>query len=214
MSNIKFHTSKDQRWADVNGEMMPFSKLPKSDKAKEKHSAKIYSLALVATNALQSLKEYADVACDEIIDQVKRENSAQDVKERGKGKGNYRWYNYNRSMRIEVDVNEAITFDDLLINEAKGKFDEWIKRNVEESLIAEFVTSAFTQTKGKLDTARVLSLVGKIKKYPGAKYALLHEGVSLIEKSIGRAPGKKYIRFSTRNEDGSYTYLTLDFASI
>jgi hypothetical protein len=209
-----FHTSKDQRWADVNEEFTPFSKLYPSDKLKEKHAAKIYNLALAATTALQSLKEFADCACDEIIAKVKAENQALDVKVRGRGKGNYRWYNYNRSMRIEVDINEAIVFDDLMIAEAKDLFDEWIKKNVEESLIAEFVTSAFSQNKGKLDTARVLSLVGKIKKYPGAKYVLLHNGVALIEKSISRAPGKKYIRFSVRKVDGSYEYLKLDLASV
>jgi hypothetical protein len=137
----------------------------------------------------------------------------EDLRARGDGKGNYTWFNFDRSVKIEVSVNERIEFDDLTIKACKEKLDEFLSENVtsKHEMIKQIVTDAFSTTRGKLDAKKVMSLLRYKDK---VKDALFLESMELLEKSIRRPDSKTYYRISERMEDGGYRVIDLNFSSI
>jgi hypothetical protein len=135
------------------------------------------------------------------------------IKEEQRGKGNFMWYNFDRSIRIEVKIAERIEFDDLTIKAAKAKFDEFLDANIEGKVdfAKELVLDAFTTRNGKLDVKRVLSL---LKYKSKVKDAIFQEAMTHLEASIRRPDSKTYFRISVKDDNGEYQYINLDFAAI
>lgn len=125
-------------------------------------------------------------------------------------KGNYTLTSFDKSIRIEVNVNELIEFDEN-INLAQMKLQEFIEnktKGVDIDIVA-LINQAFTTRKGRLDKARIFGLFSLNITHP-----LWQESMELIRKSINRNSTVRYMEISEKDENGRYIPIRLNFATI
>src|SRR5690606_379589 len=127
--------------------------------------------------------------------------------------GNFTWHNFDRSLKIEVSINERIQFDDLTITACKDKLNQLIDANNEGKVesIKDMVNDAFSTSRGKLDAKKVMSL---LKYKSRIKAPVFQEAMVLLEESIRRPDSKVYFRIWKKNQDGKYENIDLNFSSI
>jgi hypothetical protein len=199
---------KSKTWIDEAGREIPTVYLNPSDKLKERYAHTLLVRAKSLHEKLREFKELSRRLNDEVFSK-----SMEDLRAKGDGKGNYTWFNFDRSVKVEVSVNERIEFDDLTIKACKEKLDEFLNANVESKheMIKQIVTDAFSTTRGKLDAKKVMSLLRYKDK---VKDDLFLESMELLERSIRRPDSRTYYRISERTGDGDYQVIDLNFSSI
>lgn len=206
---MKQQTPKDKSWTDAKGIEVPYNRTTAQERLQERSAYKLATEALKAEAMLKQLKElvlrvHADVLAG--FDKAKGTT----VKA---SKGNKEWYNFDRSIRVEADVQDRIEFDSLTITAAREKLHTYLtsKLSSDDEFLVEMVTKAFETTNGKLDSKRVMHLVSYKSK---VKAQLFQEAIALIEQSIRRTNSKTYFRVSLREEDGSYRTIQLNIAAL
>ena len=194
-------------WTDETGITIPFDRLSKLERTKERLSGKILKNAFKINTSLIAFKEEIDEALKAIHVILAEDNKL------ANSKGNFTWYNFDRSIKIEVNVNETIRFDEALIASARECLDTFLRKNVKgtDELVRELINSAFQNTKGGLDSKRVLSLM---KFRLRIKDADFQKALNLIEQSISRPSSKKYFRVWAKDGDDQYQNIDLNFSSI
>jgi hypothetical protein len=199
---------KEGFWVNEAGDKVPVGYINKSDKLKERHAHTLLVRAKLLNEKLSEFKELSKRLNDEVFTAAMA-----DFKASAATKGNYTWFNFDRSVKIEVSVNERIEFDDLTIKACKEKLDEFLNANVESKhdFVKQLVTDAFATTRGKLDAKKVMSLLRYEDKIHDA---LFQESLSLLKQSIRRPDSRMYYRISERQADGSYQVIDLNFSSI
>lgn len=201
-----------QAWTDETGVSVPFNRISGVEIVKEQYSAKLLKEAITINSRLQSFMEMITDANEKLNSVIDAENKKLDKKVKPT-KGNFTWFNFDRSIKVEVSIQESIKFDDAKIASAREKFDAFIERNVQgtDDIVRQLINSAFANTRGGLDPKKVLSLLkfrSKIKD-KGFQTAL-----DLIEESISRPTSKRYFRVWCKGEDGQYQNIDLNFSSI
>lgn len=207
--NTIHQKSKDGTWIDESGVAIPYNRTTRAERIMEKNAAKILKEAEKLHERLASFKETVRELCQEAYDAFMAEKEVQK-----ETKGNFTWYNFNRTIKIEVSINERIEFDDLTIEAAKAKFDEFLEDNItsKNAFAKQMVIDAFeTQRNNKLDTKRVLQLTRYEKKINDP---LFSEAVDLINQAIRRPDSKTYFRVWKMDEAGKYQNIDLNFSSI
>ncbi len=128
-------------------------------------------------------------------------------------KGNFTWFNFDRSIKIEVSINDRIEFDDLTMKACKEKFDEFLGLNLDEkqAFVKELINEAFSTSRGKLDAKKVMSLM---KYRTKIKDTLFQDALDLLEQSIRRPDSRTYFRVWKKADDGQYKNIDLNFSSI
>jgi hypothetical protein len=160
---------------------------------------------------LRNLKKVVQQACDEVIVSIREEH-----KIKTDSKGNVTWYNFDQSIKVEVDVKGLIRFDDVLIDAAKEKLMQLIGDNINgDDFVKSLVMDAFQTSSGQLDTRRILGL----KKYSSRINNLKikktwDEAMQLIDQSITRPESKTYFRIWVKDEKGQYKNIDLNFSNI
>lgn len=195
-------------WTDETGIAVPFNRLSKSEKLKEQIAGSLLKTALKINAGLLTFKTDIDKALVSV-----RESLIEEKKLHKKSKGNLTWYNFDRSIKIELNVNETIQFDEGLIAAAREHLDSFISKNVQgtEEVVRELINSAFQNTKGGLDSKKVLSLMKYRTKIKAAEF---QKALNLIEQSISRPSSKKYFRIWAKDVNGAYQNIDLNFSSI
>ncbi|TNE29182.1 MAG: DUF3164 family protein [Bacteroidetes bacterium] len=200
-----------KEWRDEQGLLIPANRVTKSEKLRERSSEKLLKQAKKVSGDIDKLKDlFADLS-EEVMNAVMLENEIDNKKH----KGNFTWYNFDRSIKIEVAISERIEFDDMLIAAAKEKFDEFLSDATGgvEDMIRELILDAFHNTKGRLDSKRVLGLVRYSSKVPKKTYPKFHDAVQLIQDSIRKPFSKKYFRIFEKNADGEYESINLNISA-
>ena len=202
------HTTKDSMWKDETGMQIPISRITKLERTMESKSSTILKKATSLNKQLSEFKLELKKNCTEIYAAAMSENGA-----KTDAKGNYTWFNFDRSIKIEVSISDKIEFDDLTIKASKEKFDEFLDENIQGKVdfAKEIVTDAFTTSRGKLDTKRVMSLLKYRTKVKDAKF---QEALTLLEQSIRRPDSKTYFRIWQKDGNGKYQNIDLNFSSI
>ncbi len=195
-------------WIDETGREIPVKYINKSDKLKERYLGRISKRAEKLHNDLFEFKAEVSKLGQEVYDKA-----MEDFKVSGNGKGNYTLYNFDRSIRLETSINELITFDDLAIKASKEHLDVFFSENLDPKVefIADLVKDAFSTTKGKLDTKKVMSL---LKYKSKIKHESFQKSMVCLEEGIRRPSSKTYYRIAVRLDDGSYKNIDLNFSSI
>lgn len=206
--NIKQQTAKEKVWKDEQGIEIPYNRTKPVERNKERAAYKLAKEAVVLNVMLQKFKGDINKTCEDIFQQVLTESERTKV-----GKGNFTWYNFDGSIKIEVSVNENIDFDTLLIEKAKQKLLDLIGESIsaEKDMIKELVLSAFQTSKGKLDTKKILGLKKHASRIKDKRY---HEAMQLIDSSIRRPDSKTYFRVWVKDESGQHKNIDLNFSSI
>lgn len=196
---------KEKIWVDETGQSIPVNRILPLEKLKEKTAFQCAKDALDIHNKLSAFKEKIAKECNAIYTEA--------MKDAKIGKGNFTFFNFDGSIKIETQVNELITFDTILIEKAKQKLMELVGESIssDKEFIKELVMSAFQTSKGQLDTKRVLGLKKHAKRIKDERY---HEAMALIDDSIRKPSSKTYFRVWLRTAQGHYESIDLNFSSI
>lgn len=192
-------------WINHEGLTVPAAYVPKIDKKKDRVCSSYLKKAKSINDRLTKFKVDLLNKCDEIYQEMLEDA---DVKT-GK-KGNFTITSFDKGIKIDVSISEKINFDDN-INLAQLKINEFLESKTVgiDPALSEIVNHAFTTTKGRLDTKRILSLFSlKIKD------KLWLKAMELIRKSITRNVSKRYVRIWERDAEGQYHAIELNFSSI
>jgi len=206
----KFYKTKDQIWKDETGMTIPVNRVTKAERLTERKTAQIVKKALDLNSRLKDFKRFIKDTAKEIYNAHLKENGG---KEKTDYKGNFTFYNFDRSVKVEVNVSEPIEFDDIHIQLAQEKLQEFLENNInaDNEFIKQLVLDAFKTRRGKLDTKRVLNLTRYVDK---VKDPLFKEAVELINKSIRRRPSRMYFRVFVKDDNGKYQNIDLNLSSI
>lgn len=201
-------TSKETVWLDESGMQIPYNRLTKLEKSKEVTSNRLLNKAISINNSLKLFKEEVKEQCEKIYRMAMDEMNS-----KGSGKGNFTWFNFDRSVKVEVSISERIEFDDLQIEACKEKLNEFLDDNIDGKVdfVKQLVNDAFSTSRGKLDTKKVMSL---LKYRSKIKAKMFQDALDLLELSIRHPESKTYFRIWLRTEDGSYQNVDLNFSSI
>jgi len=205
------HTSKDQFWTDESGIQIPYNRITGSERKKEKNAYSIVKKAQKAAEILKEVKQAITTATEEMLNAEREENNVALT-----GKGNYTWYNFDRSIKVQVDVNEAIKFDDIKIASAKEKLIDLIRNNITgDDFIISIVEDAFQTSRGKLDAKKILSLRKHSSRIQSEEIKELWEdAMKLIDEATTRPSSKSYHKIWIKNEDGKYDPIELNFSAL
>lgn len=212
MNTLTFKQQKpaDKVWTDEAGNTVPYDRTRKFERMNERALAAIAKQAMSLNKQLSEFKEQAFEQAREMYAAFIADNGG---KVPGKGKGNMTFYNFDRSIKAEVNVNEQITFDENFITLAKAKLDELLSDGLDgaKDFVKPLVMDAFSTSRGSLDTKRVLSLKRYADRVKDPRYS---EAMALIDKAIRKPNSREYFRVWIRDEKGQYQDIQLNFASI
>lgn len=198
-------------WKDSKGIEIPNNRILKSEKLKENYAFKIAKSAQKASELLSALKQEIRQACAEIEQAVRAEASV----EKKDGKGNFTWYNFDESIKIERNITEPMRFDDMSLKLCKETLDEFLDTsltgNDKALMVAEIVKDAFSTTRGKVDVKKVVGLQKYEKRVNDPLYT---KAMDFARQGIRRPESKTYYTVSLRNSEGEYVSVKLDLASI
>jgi hypothetical protein len=189
------------------GEDVPIKYIPKSELKKEALTQKALKEARKISDALVMFKGKMLESCDLLYAEIREDENISAKKSK---KGNYTLFSFDKSIKIEVAVQDRIEFDDN-INLAQEKLKEFlvVKTKGADADLSALVNQAFQTTKGRLDTKRIFGLFSLQINHP-----LWSEAMELIKKSINRNVSKRYMTVWEKNEEGEYKQVQLNFASI
>ncbi len=205
---VEKQTSKNKFWHDEQGIEIPYNRITPLERKMENKAYQLAKKSVDLHNRLVAFKQEVTDICREIYEQYMAEKNITKPH-----KGNFTWYNFNRSIKIEASIKERIEFDDMAIEAAKSKLNDFLSHNIEakDEFIKQLVMDAFETSRGKLDVKKVMSLVRYKSKI---KAPLFQEAVTLIEEGIRRPDSKMYFRIWQKAQDGSYELIDLNFSSI
>lgn len=199
---------KDGMWKDETGRDVPVDYISKTARLRERGAWSMYKQAVRINHDLSLFKSEVNKLCEEVYEASMKEMNAN-----SDSKGNFTFYNFDRSIKIEISISERIEFDDITITACKQKLNEFLDENVDSKseFVKELVTDAFSTSRGRLDTKKVMSLM---KYRTKIKHPIFQEALNLLSDSIRRPDSKKYFRVFERLQDGSYNLIDLNFSNI
>lgn len=185
---------------------IPYNRTSTYERACESSTYKMATEADKLNKALINFKEHVMSESKRLYELFEKENGGKV----GKGKGGATFFNFDRSIKVVVNVHEPITFDDNLIELAKDILYELINEGLEgaKDFVKPIVMDAFQTQNGKLDTKRVLGLRRHASKVNKPKY---FEAMDLIDKAIRRPSSKKYFQIWVKDENEKYQDINLNF---
>lgn len=201
-----------KQWIDPKGLIIPADRVTKFEKKKERVADRLLRQAQDINNRLQVFKDECRDLCHDIYEQALEEKGVTGADR----KGNFTFYNFGESIKVETRVSERIDFDDAGIEAAKAKFDEFMNNateSVDDAFVRSLISDAFATRRGKLDVKKVFDLIGKRKRVDKDKYPLFHEAIDLIEDSIRRPDSKTYFIVSVKMDD-EWVPVQLNFSAI
>lgn len=213
MKVVKIHTAKDATWINAAGDAVPVKFVPKTDKLKETLAARVHKAALNAEAVLHNLYQLMNECFKQVSEMVKTEYEIKNGKQKKAGKGSFTWFNFDKSIKIEANINDIVKWDGALMTEAKQQLDNYISSNMSEAneLISGLVTSAFSNSQGMIDTGKVFQILryqDKIKAKTFQKACELMKQAQSIDKT------KLYMRVWEKTETGEYRNISLNFSSL
>ncbi|MBI9055487.1 MAG: DUF3164 family protein [Bacteroidales bacterium] len=199
---------KDKEWTDETGRVVPIDYISPGNRLKERSAGTLHRKAKSINEKLVDFKAEVQEICDKVYKKM-----IEEFKAKPDGKGNFTWFNFDRSIKIDVTVNPRIEFDDLTIQACKQKLDEFLNENLDskQEFVKEMVKDAFSTSRGKLDNKKVMNL---LKWRTKVKDPLFQAALDLIEDSIRNPSSKVYFRIWEQDKSGEYKLIDLNFSSI
>jgi len=198
-------------WLDETGNKVQTNRLYKHEKLAEKDTAKMFKEALKINEALAKFKETAFEMCEAYREQYMIDK---DLEQYGtKGKGNLTIHNFDRSLKIDIAISDKITFDETGIQSCKELLDVYLAENIDSKkpIVIEMVKDAFSTTRGKLDTKKVMNLLRWRHLEPAE---IFQKALNELEQSIRRPSSKSYYRIYAKDDQGEYQNIDLNFSSL
>jgi hypothetical protein len=208
-SVAKVHNKKNQIWRNAAGDEVPVKFVPEIDKSREALAGGVYAAALKVETALAALYDIMNAATKAILQEVKKEF---ELKQKTH-KGNITWYNFDKSIKVEADMNDVVKWDESLMAEAKILVDEYIDKQLsdEQKLIKKIATAAFSNSKGLIDTRQVFQLLKWEPEINSVKYS---KACNLMRQAQSVASTKLYMRVWEKMDNSQYRNINLNFSSL
>lgn len=206
---INQQKSSSPLWRDETGMEIPFNRITPYERLAERTTAKLAKEAEKVHNGLTEFKTLIKNEAIKLYEAFCKENNGKI----GQGKGNATFYNFDRSIKFEVAVNEAISFDENTIALAKTKLDDLLSEGLggAKEWVKELVMDAFQTSGGKLDPKKILGLRRHAQRINDPRY---DEVMKLIDKGIRKPKSKEYFRVWVRASNGEYDDIQLNFSAI
>lgn len=201
-------TRKQLNWVDESGTQIPFNRLTKLEVMNEAELAKIVKGATRINAQLNTFKENVAATCNKLVKEFMLSKKVNSI-----GKGNVTLFNFDRTIRLSLDINDRIEFDDITMKACKEKFEEFLTDNIDEkqAFVKDMIRDAFSTSRGKLDSKKVMSLMKYETRIKDETY---QAAIMLLKESIRRPDSKSYYRVSVKNEEGEFQAIDLNFSSI
>jgi len=202
-------TNKNQFWTDESGTQIPYKRITKSERLMEVNSDKLVKRAKMINEKLIAFKKEIRILCEECEIAFLEENKLN----RDNYKGNYTWFNFDRSVKVERSINEALQYDDQTIMAAKEILHEFLSDSLDSSkdFVKEMILTAFENKNGKLDPKKITPLTRHEKRVNDPRFT---EACNLIKKAERRPDSKTYFRVWVKNVAGAYESIELNFSNI
>ncbi|MGY3054354.1 hypothetical protein ACVWYG_002561 [Pedobacter sp. UYEF25] len=209
MKTINQQKSADTFWKDEAGIKIPYARTTSLERKAERTVAKLAKDAVKAHNILTVFKSDLKAQVEQLYEAFCIENKC----EPREGKHGITFYNFDRSIKVEVAISKPPTFDENTIELAKAKLDEVFEDGLAgaKEWIKPVIMDAFQTSNGKLDHKQVLGLRKYTDRVDDARYA---EAMGLIDKSIRRPSSKEYFRVWIKDTHGEYIDVQLNFSAI
>lgn len=200
---------RGQSWIDESGTTIPFKMVKNVERVNEDVTFNVAKKALSVSESLVALKQYIKSEVAKAVEAFHAEYNGS----RTQFKGNYTIDNFDGSIRVEVNVNSPIRFDDLLIKEAKTELDAFLNEELDSknAAIKQMVMDAFSTTRGKMDVKKILSLQRYADRVNHPKYT---KAMELIGKAQRRPSTVTYYKVSVKNKDGKFESIPLNLADV
>lgn len=192
---------------DPQGRLVPKNKVKPVDRDRDDL---VRELVKKARDVHTTLSAFKVDAMDAVKGFVARSAEEYGV-EMGGAKGNVTLTSYDGAFKVQIWVNDYVTFDERL-QVAKELIDNCIRRwsKGSRSEIKVLVEDAFKVDKqGKVDTKRILGL--RRLDITDDEWQRAMEAIS---DSVTVAVSKEYIRLYQRDDEGAYHQLALDIAAV
>ncbi|MCX6281503.1 MAG: DUF3164 family protein [Bacteroidetes bacterium] len=195
-------------WKDETGQDVPVEYISLGTRLKERSSASLLKEAELINSKLMSFKKRMEKLCEDVY-----RKAMEEYKAKPDGKGNFTWFNFDRSIKIEVSISDRITFDDLAIQASKEKLDSFLSENLDSKMefVKDLVIDAFSTTRGKIDAKKVFALM---KYRTKISHPLFQEALNVLSDGLRHPGSKTYFRLWKREEDGSYKLIELNFSAL
>jgi len=212
MNKVKIHKKTDSTWLNAAGDKVPYKFVPESDRLKEAFAGKLHKAAIAAETALLDLHTAMRIGFDAVAQQIKSEYELKNKKQKA-GKGGITWFNFDRSIKFEANINDIVKWDSALMTEALQLLNTYISTNMTEAnvLISELVQSAFANTKGMIDTGKVFQILRHENKIKNKGF---QKACELIKQAQSIDRTKLYMRVWEKGDDGQYRNVNLQFSNI
>ena len=209
-TKINQQKTSDKVWINEAGQEVPVNRLTKHEKDVERATAGLAKRALLVQDQIADLKRVIHDTCLKLYTSFLAEYNVEKV---GKGKGGMTFFNFDRSIKIELQAKEPLSFDDNTIGLAKAKLEELLEDGLQSAkdFVKPLVMDAFNNSKGKLDPKQVLGLRRHKDRIKDARYS---EACDLIDKAIRRSATKQYYKIWIKDAAGQYQDVQLNFATL
>lgn len=206
---INSQKSTATNWTDESGSVIPYNRTTKYERNAERVTAALAKEAIRLNAGLTAFKQRIKDEALKLYTEFCNENGGKI----GKGKGGATFYNFDRTIKVEVQVNEPITFDENTIKLAKDKLDELLNEGLENAkeFVKPLVMEAFETSAGKLDTKRILGLQKHTSRIKDERYA---DAMALISKAVRRQSTKEYFRVWVKDTNNEYIDIQLNFSAV
>ncbi len=194
------------RWINPTGEAVPSAYVPKTDKLRDATVERLIKEARQINDRLTKFRLKAFAAIEKYLTQVQE---IYGVDQRTK-QGNKQLSNFSNTLKVDLQVNKYITFDDKL-SLAKSLIDKCLTNWSEgaNQKLKIVVMDAFRVDKRRqLDKAKILGL-----RKLNIQDADWKKAMTIIADSITVIGKREYIRFWQKNQQGEYETISLDIAN-
>jgi hypothetical protein len=199
---------KDKTWTDESGASVPINYISAVSRMKERNAETLLREAKIVNKKLVEYKAKMEKLCHEVYVKAMEEYKASK-----EGKGNFTWFNFDRSIRVEVSIQERVVFDDLAIKASKEKLDAFLNESLDSktAFIKDMVIEAFSTSRGRIDSKKVMQL---IKYRTKISHPLFQDAINILSDGILRPDTKTYFRIWERASDGQYEIIELNFSAL
>lgn len=200
---------KNSIWIDESGMKIPVNRITAVERLMERKATEVCTKAVSINAQLVAFKELIKAASNEVYDRFMEQKGIDPATT----KGFFTWYNFDHSVKIEVSIQDRITFDDMTIAAAQETLNAFLGEVVDSKFdfVKDLVRDAFSTSRGRLDAKKVLGLIKYRERINHPKF---HDATSLIESAIRRPDSKTYYRIFVRNEEGQYEAIELNFSNV
>ena len=201
-------------WMEEDGTEVQVKRITPTEKWMEKNATKALNIAHKAEAALVDLKVFMEsIAADAYQKALKEKSDA--TEDELRTRGSQTWHNFDRSIKIETDVQSRHSFDEVKTKACEEKFVVFLNgiqtEDADSQLLKDLVKDSFKKSGTKYD---IRKLEGLLKYKSKAKNPDFLDMLAELDGCRVPLEPKIYHRIFQKDAKGDYQPVQLNFSSI